>query len=180
MAILPPPTETPVARPTAAQPIPTPLGLLVAVASDAWLLRLKYADQDQAVVTAAAETTAGNAVTRRTSDQLGEYFAGQRTAFDLPLGPLEESCGVGTAFQRRVWRALMAIPYGRTISYRQLAEAIDQPKASRAVGSANGKNPLSIITPCHRVIATDGGLGGYTGGLRRKEQLLEHEGARLF
>jgi methylated-DNA-[protein]-cysteine S-methyltransferase len=103
------------------------------------------------------------------SSQLEQYFDGERTEFDLRL-ILD-----GTAFQRRVWAALRAIPYGQTISYGQLADRIGQPSASRAVGLANGKNPVGIIVPCHRVVAADGGLTGYGGGIERKHYLLAHE-----
>jgi methylated-DNA-[protein]-cysteine S-methyltransferase len=103
------------------------------------------------------------------ADQLGEYFTGQRTAFDIALA-LD-----GTAFQRRVWAALREIPYGQTISYGQLADRIGQPSASRAVGLANGKNPVGIIVPCHRVVGSDGNLTGYGGGIDRKRYLLAHE-----
>jgi methylated-DNA-[protein]-cysteine S-methyltransferase len=101
--------------------------------------------------------------------QLREYFDGERTAFDLPLA-LD-----GTEFQRRVWAQLRAIPYGQTVSYGQLADRLGQPSASRAVGLANGKNPVSIVVPCHRVVGTDGGLTGYGGGIERKRYLLDHE-----
>jgi len=101
--------------------------------------------------------------------QLREYFTGARTAFDLELGLN------GTAFQRRVWTALQDIPYGQTISYGQLAGQLGQPSASRAVGLANGKNPICIIVPCHRVVGADGGLTGYGGGIQRKRFLLAHE-----
>lgn len=103
--------------------------------------------------------------------QLGEYFAGGRRAFDLPLAPR------GTEFQRRVWRALTAIPYGKTVSYGELARRIGKPSASRAVGLANGANPLPIIVPCHRVIGADGSLTGFGGGLPIKRKLLALEGA---
>lgn len=101
--------------------------------------------------------------------QLGEYFAGQRTEFDLPLNPM------GTPFQRTVWAALREIPYGETISYGQLADRIGNPAASRAVGLANGKNPIGVIIPCHRVVGADGSLTGYGGGLARKQHLLDFE-----
>ncbi|MGA9368071.1 MAG: methylated-DNA--[protein]-cysteine S-methyltransferase [Steroidobacteraceae bacterium] len=103
--------------------------------------------------------------------QLGEYFAGQRRRFELPLAPR------GTEFQRRVWRALTEIPYGKTISYGELARGIDKPNASRAVGLANGANPLPIIVPCHRVIGADGSLTGFGGGLPIKRTLLALGGA---
>ena len=102
--------------------------------------------------------------------QLEEYFAGYRRNFDLPLDP------GGTDFQRRVWRALLDIPYGKAISYKELAQRVDRPKGFQAVGQANGKNPLPILIPCHRVIAADGSLGGYSGGLDRKRFLLDLEG----
>jgi len=101
--------------------------------------------------------------------QLNEYFAEKRAAFDLPLAP------EGTAFQRSVWRQLQEIPYGETISYGELARRVGNPKASRAVGSANGANPLPIVIPCHRVIAGDGTLGGFGGGLPTKQMLLALE-----
>ena len=105
------------------------------------------------------------------ADQLREYFAGHRRAFDLPLGP------TGTGFQQRVWTALCAIPFGQTRSYGQVAAAIGRPAASRAVGAANGRNPIAIIVPCHRVIGASGHLTGYAGGMEAKRWLLAHEGA---
>lgn len=101
--------------------------------------------------------------------QLEEYFAGQRHGFDLKLA------AVGTAFQQQVWAALCAIPYGETRSYREQARSIQNEKAVRAVGLANGKNPIGIIVPCHRVIGASGSLTGYAGGLDRKRWLLAHE-----
>ena len=102
-------------------------------------------------------------------DQLEAYFAGQRTDFDLELNL------VGSEFQRRVWRALLTIPYGETRSYAQIAEQIGAPGAARAVGLANGHNPIAIIVPCHRVIGASGSLTGYGGGLDRKRSLLDME-----
>jgi len=104
-----------------------------------------------------------------TARQLGEYFAGERRAFDLPLAP------EGTAFQQEVWHALTQIPFGETRTYGQQAALIQRPSASRAVGAANGRNPIGIIVPCHRVIGTNGTLTGYAGGLAMKQWLLEHE-----
>ena len=101
--------------------------------------------------------------------QLSAYFAGTLTAFDLPLRP------AGTAFQQTVWRALREIPFGATTSYGALAARIGRPKASRAVGAANGANPLPIVVPCHRVIGADGSLPGFGGGIEVKRFLLEHE-----
>ncbi|MER7013359.1 methylated-DNA--[protein]-cysteine S-methyltransferase [Saccharopolyspora sp. NPDC000359] len=102
-------------------------------------------------------------------EQLAEYFAGRRTDFDLPLDL------IGTPFQQRVWHALREIPYGETVSYGELAARIGRPSASRAVGLANGKNPISIIVPCHRVVGSDGNLTGYGGGIDRKRSLLDFE-----
>jgi methylated-DNA-[protein]-cysteine S-methyltransferase len=104
-----------------------------------------------------------------TRRQLDEYFAGRRTRFDLDLAP------EGTPFQRRVWSALQEIPYGETRSYLDIARSIGSPKAVRAVGGANGRNPIAVVIPCHRVIAADGTLGGYGGGLDRKRLLLDLE-----
>lgn len=101
--------------------------------------------------------------------QLKEYFDGKRTDFDLLLNP------TGTDFQQRVWKGLLEIPYGKTVSYLQLSKTLGDVKAIRAVAAANGKNPLWIVVPCHRVIGSDGSLTGYAGGLSRKKWLLEHE-----
>lgn len=103
--------------------------------------------------------------------QLRQYFAGERRVFDLPLD------FSGTEFQRKVWQALLTIPFGETRSYTQIAEQIGAPKASRAVGAANGRNPISIIAPCHRVIGAAGDLRGFAGGLERKTYLLGFEGS---
>ncbi|MEV4312636.1 methylated-DNA--[protein]-cysteine S-methyltransferase [Actinocrispum sp. NPDC049592] len=103
--------------------------------------------------------------------QLSEYFAGERTEFDLTMTML------GTPFQLRVWAALKDIPFGETMSYGELAEQLGNPKASRAVGLANGKNPISIIVPCHRVVGSNGSLTGYGGGIERKRYLLDFERA---
>lgn len=101
--------------------------------------------------------------------QLHEYFEGKRTQFDLILNP------EGTDFQKKVWKELENIPYGKTYSYLQLSQQLGDVKAIRAVANANGKNPLWIVIPCHRVIGSDGGLTGYAGGLHRKQWLLQHE-----
>jgi len=105
----------------------------------------------------------------RAAEQLAEYLAGERTVFDLPFAP------GGTPFQRDVWQALNGIPYGKTVSYAVLAGAIGRPRAARAVGQANGANPLPIFYPCHRVVASGGGVGGYGGGLELKRWLLALE-----
>ncbi len=104
-----------------------------------------------------------------TARQLGEYFAGERLEFDLPLRP------VGTAFQLAAWRALTTIPYGRTVSYGEQARRLGHAGRARAVGAANGSNPLPIVVPCHRVIGADGSLTGFGGGLEIKAWLLDHE-----
>ena len=104
--------------------------------------------------------------------QLSAYFAGQLTEFDLPLSP------AGTAFQERVWAGLRTIPYGETVSYGELARRLGSPAASRAVGLANGRNPIAIVIPCHRVIGADGSMTGYGGGLERKQFLLALERSR--
>lgn len=108
-------------------------------------------------------------VFHRTEAQLGEYFAGERTQFDLPLA------AKGTEFQRSVWQALTQIPYGSTAGYGELAEMLGRPGAARAVGAANGKNPISIIVPCHRVIGADGSMTGYAWGEEKKRYLLTLE-----
>jgi methylated-DNA-[protein]-cysteine S-methyltransferase len=118
----------------------------------------------------AVEATDADDVLRVTADQLEEYFAGERTEFDVAL-----DTEAGTEFQRKVWAALRDIPYGTTISYAELARRIDKPTAFRAVGLANGRNPISIIVPCHRVVGSGGSLTGYGGGLDRKRLLLDLE-----
>lgn len=114
----------------------------------------------------------GNPVTHEAARQLKEYFAGRRKVFDLPLAP------AGTTFQKQVWDGLLSIPYGELQTYGDIARLIGNPKAFRAVGQANGRNPIGILIPCHRVVANGGKLGGYTGGLKYKEFLLELEGSR--
>ncbi|AVF73040.1 methylated-DNA--[protein]-cysteine S-methyltransferase [Vibrio alginolyticus] len=113
-------------------------------------------------------------VLRQAVTQLDEYFAGLRNEFDLPLA------ATGTDFQNQVWQALTTIPYGETWSYQDLANAIGNPKAVRAVGLANGKNPISIVVPCHRVIGKSGKLTGYAGGVERKQRLLALEQGTLL
>ncbi|MDX2130652.1 MAG: methylated-DNA--[protein]-cysteine S-methyltransferase [Planctomycetota bacterium] len=119
---------------------------------------------------AADDGTARGAVDR-CADQVREYFAGARRAFDVPLD------AGGTAFQRRVWALLAEIPYGETTTYGEIARRLGDARAVRAVGAANGANPIAMLVPCHRVLASDGTLHGYAGGLERKRALLELEGA---
>jgi len=118
----------------------------------------------------------GGDVVEECAKQLDEYFTGARKKFELPLS------AKGTPFQQNVWKALAIIPYGKTMSYSQIAEAIGQPRAVRAVGAANGANPIPIVIPCHRVIGANGKLTGFGGGLQNKELLLELEGVvrKLF
>lgn len=116
---------------------------------------------------------AGPAPVAEAVRQLEEYFSGRRRRFDLPLRM------AGTPFQRAVWAFLLTIPYGRTYTYKEVAEALGRPGAARAVGSAVGSNPISIVVPCHRIVASGGKLGGYGGGLDVKRFLLDLEGIRL-
>ena len=115
----------------------------------------------------------GDEMLREAREQLSAYFAGTLTEFTLPLAP------TGTPFQMRVWEELNAIPFGTTISYGEQARRLDRPSASRAVGSANGRNPIPVVVPCHRVIGAGGSLTGFGGGIDRKKWLLEHEAAVL-
>ncbi len=127
-------------------------------------LKLGYSDFDNAKLNIKESD-----VIKKAYEQLKEYFNGQRTSFDLPLNPK------GTEFQKKVWNALLDIPYGYTCSYKEIAVRIGNEKACRAVGSANNKNPIFIIIPCHRVIGKNGSLVGYGGGLHIKQKLLELE-----
>lgn len=121
---------------------------------------------------APATSSQSCAVTQQAKQQLMDYFNGRRQSFDLPLEP------AGTAFQQQVWQALLSIEHGRTASYGEIAQTIRNPKAMRAVGMANSRNPIAIIIPCHRIIGANGTLTGYAGGLDKKEWLLQHERAR--
>lgn len=152
----------------------TPIGtLLIAGDADA-VLQIKFPQLGKPVKAEPDWQEAQRGPVGEAVRQLREYFAGKRTGFDLPLAPQ------GTAFQRSVWRQLQEIPYGETISYGELARRVGNPKASRAVGSANGANPLPIVIPCHRVIAGDGTLGGFGGGLPTKQTLLALEQRALI
>lgn len=148
----------------------SPIGRLLLTSDGAALTGLYMEPSRKAQCTDGWAEDAGVAPLSATVRQLSEYFAGTRRGFDLPLR-LQ-----GTMFQTRVWRELTEIPYGQTWSYGQLAKRIDKPSASRAVGLANGRNPISILVPCHRVIGADGSLTGYGGGIERKRWLLAHEG----
>ena len=148
--------------------IETPIGPLLLVSDDEGLVELglpEHGKLAQPPVGAQGSKTK----LRAAAHQLDEYFAGTRSQFDLPLHPS------GTAFQLEVWGALLTIPYGETVSYKDIARRIRRPRAVRAVGAANGANPLAIIVPCHRVIGSHGDLVGYGGGLPIKRWLLAHE-----
>jgi len=150
------------------QYLETPIGTLRLVSNGRAMVRIEFEDRYS------EDGSAGNQndpVLNECARQLREYFAGQRQQFELPLA------AAGTDFQQRVWAALAAIPHGQLRSYRDIATAIHKPAAVRAVGAANGRNPLPIVVPCHRVIGSDGSLTGFAGGLAIKQQLLELEGA---
>jgi len=149
----------------------TPIGQLLIAGDEEAIHLIGFMKNGQPQRPQAGWTGSMNGLLAEAVRQLREYFAGSRQDFDLPLAPK------GTDFQRKVWRTLQEIPYGETISYGELAKRVGNPKASRAVGSANGKNRIPIVIPCHRVIAGDGGLGGFGGGLSVKEKLLAIERA---
>jgi methylated-DNA-[protein]-cysteine S-methyltransferase len=142
----------------------TPIGPLRLSAEGGRLTRVEFA--------ASADARSAEPVLLEADAQLRAYFAGELRRFDLPLAPR------GTAFQLSVWDALLEIPYGATASYSELAAAIGRPSACRAVGAANGRNPLAVIVPCHRVIGAAGALTGYGGGLERKRMMLALEAAK--
>ncbi|PIE89350.1 MAG: cysteine methyltransferase [Acidobacteria bacterium] len=146
----------------------SPLGTLTLVATRTHLKGICFEGREKATWKD-QPVDKENAVLRETKKQLQQYFNGQRKIFNLPLQP------DGTVFQQHVWQALLHIPFGQTASYSHIARAIDNPKAVRAVGAANGRNPIPIVIPCHRVIGKGGALTGYAGGLSRKEWLLDHE-----
>jgi len=150
--------------------IDSPVGPLTLAASDAGLRLLEFADSAHPVRLDGEWREGEHPVLERTKAQLQDYFAGTRREFDLPLAPQ------GTPFQCAAWMALASIPYGQTISYAEQAARIGKPAAVRAIGAANGRNPISIVLPCHRVIGTNGALTGYGGGLPVKEFLLRLEG----
>lgn len=152
----------------AVRTVETPFGPITLESSEEAVTRLGYG--------VATPSGGSSSVLDDASAQLMEYLRGERQSFDLPLAP------EGTDFQRSVWAELLKIPYGETVSYGELARRLGKPSASRAVGAANGANPIAIIIPCHRVIDAKGQLHGYAGGLDRKRALLEieHAGAPLF
>ena len=145
----------------------SPIGLIEIGGTDSALTSLYFVDT-------ARQERSSSALLDAAVRQLDEYFRHQRQDFDLPL-ELH-----GTEFQRSVWRQLLTVGYGTTVAYQDIANALGNPKAIRAVGAANGQNPISVIVPCHRIIGSNGKLIGYGGGLWRKEWLLQHEGALLI
>jgi methylated-DNA-[protein]-cysteine S-methyltransferase len=148
--------------------VATPLGRLTLSAGHGALTSLTFPRAGEPPLTAPADAEE-DALLRRGAEELAEYFAGTRRVFDLPLSP------VGSAFDQQVWRALQTVPYGGVCTYGQLAALIGNPRACRAVGMANHRNPLPIFIPCHRCVGARGQLTGYAGGLERKQFLLELE-----
>ena len=159
----------PVAHTIAHATRPSPVGPITIVASPTAVVAIHLG---AASLLPRSRPAADHPIVAAAAAQLDEYFAGRRRGFDLPLA------GDGTAFQRDVWRALCAIPFGATCGYGELAARLGRPSAARAVGAANGRNPIAIVVPCHRVIGKDGTLTGYAGGMAIKQWLLDHE-ARL-
>ena len=159
---------------TSTKQLDSPIGRLRLVATDEGLSRLLF-DQQAGEDLESENGHAGSddhPVLATATAQLEEYFAGERREFDIPLDL------TGTEFQRAAWSALAGVPFGETRSYRQQAEAIGRPRAVRAIGAANGRNPVPIVLPCHRIVGSDGSLTGYGGGLPIKEYLLNHEQAQ--
>lgn len=150
----------------------TPLGGMTLVAGPKGLRGAWFEGQRHFPALPERAMSPGHPVLHEAAMQLHQYLAGTRQSFDLPL-----DFSLGTPFQQAVWEAMLAVPFGATTSYRTLADALRKPKAVRAVGAAVGRNPLSVIVPCHRVLGSDGSLTGYAGGLDRKRALLALEGA---
>ena len=150
----------------------SPLGPMIVAATGRGLAGLWFEGQRHLPDSSGWPHAPEHPVLREAAAQLRDYFAGRRTQFDLPL-----DLQSGTAFQQSVWQALLAIPPGRTTSYGDLSQRVGRPSAARAVGAAVGRNPVSIVVPCHRVLGRDGSLTGYAGGLERKSALLGLEGA---
>ena len=153
--------------------VPSPCGELLLVAVDGALVRAHFLDGPGPHDLPAGPETPDEPVLAEARRQLAEHFAGDRADFDLPLAP------PGTDFQRRVWAELRRIPYGTTATYGQLAARLGDPKSVRAVGLANGRNPIAVVVPCHRVVGSNGKLTGYAGGLTVKSWLLAHERAHV-
>ncbi len=155
-------------------PVNSPLGTLSLVASDKGLCGVWFEDQAHKPDLSQLPWGPSQHWLRLAKNQLADYFAGHRRSFDIPL-----DLAMGSDFQQRVWRSLLQIPYGRSSTYGELAQHLGQAQAARAVGTAVGRNPLSIIVPCHRVVGANGALTGYAGGLWRKMDLLQREGTLL-
>lgn len=153
-----------------AKKISSPIGDLYLIANEHALVALDNVSND---LYKKATKSDSHKILNSTHKQLDEYFLGKRVDFDLPLEP------TGTPFQQKAWKALMKIPYGKVWSYGEQAQFLKAPKASRAVGGANGKNPIPIIIPCHRVVGSTGKLTGYSGGMKMKIGLLKHEGHQI-
>jgi methylated-DNA-[protein]-cysteine S-methyltransferase len=147
--------------------VDTPIGILMLSFNEKFELVSAIFPEDE--ITLPVANGLGSVKSQRVKKQFEEYFNGTRKTFDIPLSP------EGTEFQKKVWTELLNIPYGETTTYQQMANKLGDPKVIRAAASANGKNPISIVIPCHRVIGSDGSLTGYAGGLHRKKWLLEHE-----
>ncbi len=158
--------------------VESPVGPLTLVASDHGLRAVLWPDDERVEFAVDPEPAPDHPVLARAAAQLDDYFGGRRTSFDLPLDLR------GTPFQVQVWEALAEIPFGQTSTYGEQARRIGRPTAVRAVGAANGRNPVSIVLPCHRIVGKDGSLTGFAGGLETKRFLLDHEqataGAALF
>ena len=152
--------------------VPTPIGRLLLVAGERGLVRIAF-DGRWSYAELGPDWHEGSLLLDEAASQLARYFEGTLRVFDLPCA------APGTPFQHAVWTALSAIPYGAVESYAAIARRIGKPAAIRAVGAANGRNPLPIVVPCHRVIGADGSLTGFGGGLELKRRLLAHEGADL-
>ena len=154
--------------------VASPVGVLTLIADDDGLVAILWPDDaPHRVRLEEAMDAPEHPVLVEAERQLDAYFAGTRTAFDLPLS------WRGTAFQKQVWTALLTIPFGETRSYGAIARQIGRPGASRAVGAANGRNPMSIVAPCHRVIGSTGAMTGFAGGIAAKQHLLDHERRHL-
>ena len=146
----------------------SPIGILRIIADENGITKVDFVKKENSSIKKSSSKIVQDCI-----KQLDEYFQGERKSFELKLNP------EGTEFQRKVWKELLKIPYGETISYGEVSRRIKNPKAVRAVGQSIGRNPISVIIPCHRVIGSDGSITGYASGLWRKEWLLKHEGIKI-
>lgn len=147
----------------------SPIGLLKINIQNGFINEINFCDKGDKIITEEILSIEDQSILEKCRFQLDEYFSGKRTHFDFPIRQ------EGTPFQQKVWNELLNIPFGKTVSYLQLSQRIGNVKSIRAAGTANGRNNLSIVVPCHRVIGSNGSLTGYAGGLWRKQWLLEHE-----